>query len=93
MTVIIKPNYQEKFFVTAVNDAKAQFYSMIDLPFRIWLEELDTESDIDEYSQIIETEIKQIALSYGQELVSQLNASAIFGRRCFASAQRACSAA
>lgn len=63
-----------------MNDAKAQFYSMIDLPFRIWLEELDTESDIDEYSQKIETEIKQIALSYGQELVSQLNASAIFGR-------------
>lgn len=92
-TVIIKLNYQKKFFVTAVNDAKAQFYSMIDLPFRIWLEELDTESDIDEYSQKIETEIKQIALSYGQELVSQLNASAIFGRRCFASAQRACSAA
>lgn len=62
------------------DDAKAQFYSMIDLPFRIWLEELDTESDIDEYSQKIETEIKQISLSYGQELVSQLNASAIFGR-------------
>ncbi|MBO5560162.1 MAG: type I-E CRISPR-associated protein Cse1/CasA, partial [Firmicutes bacterium] len=77
-------------------DAKVQFYDRIDRTFRLWLEELDAESDkYKEYADKLEDKIFIIARDFGYELVGQTSANAIFGRykkpenneKCTSSAQ------
>lgn len=58
---------------------KAQFYGLIDQPFRLWLAELDADKHLDEYSYQLEDEIRQIALRYGEELAESYNETTIFG--------------
>lgn len=60
--------------------AKIQFYNMIDRPFRLWLSELKTDYDKDEYCGKLETELKKTALKFGNELVSQTGGVSVFGR-------------
>ncbi|MDE6005725.1 MAG: type I-E CRISPR-associated protein Cse1/CasA [Oscillospiraceae bacterium] len=60
--------------------AKVQFYDMIDRPFRLWLAELKTDYDMDEYCAKLETELKRIALKFGNELAAQTGNMSIFGR-------------
>lgn len=78
------------------SDAKVQFYDRIDRTFRLWLEELDAESDkYKEYADKLEDKIFKIACDFGYELVGQTSANAIFGRykkpenneKCTSSAQ------
>ncbi len=78
------------------SDAKVQFYDRIDRTFRLWLEELDAESDkYKEYADKLEDKIFIIARDFGYELVGQTSANAIFGRykkpenneKCTSSAQ------
>lgn len=61
-------------------DAKTQFYSMIDKPFRDWLSQLDTGYDIDEYTGKIEDTVRKIAIVFGNDCVHQMSANTIFGR-------------
>lgn len=61
-------------------DAKTQFYSMIDKPFRDWLSQLDTSYDIDEYTGKIEDTVRKIAIVFGNDCVHQMSANTIFGR-------------
>lgn len=61
-------------------DAKTQFYSMIDKPFRDWLSQLDTGYDIDEYTGEIEDTVRKIAIVFGNDCVHQMSANTIFGR-------------
>ena len=61
-------------------DAKTQFYSKIDRPFRLWLAELNPEiHEIQDYSTELEKQILKIALDFGNELASQSGSHAIFG--------------
>ncbi len=78
------------------SEAKVQFYDRIDRTFRLWLEELDAESDkYKEYTDKLEDKIFIIARDFGYELVGQTSANAIFGRykkpenneKCTSSAQ------
>ena len=50
-------------------DAKTQFYSMIDKPFRDWLSQLDTSYDIDEYDERF---LRHLALGYTKEMIANL---------------------
>lgn len=61
-------------------NAKVQFYDMIDRPFRLWLAELKVDYDMDEYSEKIESELRRIALKFGNELATQTGCMSIFGR-------------
>ena len=61
-------------------DSKTQFYSMIDKPFRDWLSLLDTNYDIDEYTEKIEDTVRKIATVFGNDCVHQMSANTIFGR-------------
>ena len=61
-------------------DAKTQFYSMIDKPFRDWLSQLDTGYDIDEYTGKIEDTVRKIATVFGNGYIHQMSANTIFGR-------------
>lgn len=61
-------------------NAKVQFYDMIDRPFRLWLAELKTDYDIDEYCEKLESELRRIALKFGNELTFQTGDISIFGR-------------
>ena len=61
-------------------DAKTQFYSIIDKPFRDWLSQLDTGYDIDEYTGEIEDTVRKIAIVFGNDCVHQMSANTIFGR-------------
>lgn len=61
-------------------DAKTQFYSMIDKPFRDWLSQLDTSYDIDEYTGKIEDTVRKIAIGFGNDRIHQMRANTIFGR-------------
>jgi len=61
-------------------DAKTQFYSRIDHPFRLWLAELNPEiHNIQNYSAVLEKQILKIALDFGNELASQSGSHAVFG--------------
>lgn len=60
--------------------AKAQFYEMIDRPFRLWLAELKTDYYMDEYCAKLESELRSIALKLGNELAAQTGDMSIFGR-------------
>ena len=61
-------------------NAKVQFYDMIDRPFRLWLAELKTDYDMDEYCAKLESELRRIALKFGNELAAQTGDMSIFGR-------------
>lgn len=61
-------------------NAKVQFYDMIDRPFRLWLAELKTDYDMDEYCEKLESELKRIALKFGEELAVNIGDMSIFGR-------------
>ena len=61
-------------------EAKMQFYSNIDRPFRLWLEGLKVEQDIDSYTTPLERELKKIALNLGRSFVDQVGSQTIFRR-------------
>lgn len=61
-------------------EAKMQFYAKIDRPFRLWLEGLKVEQDIDSYTTSLERELKGIALNLGRTFVAQIGSQTIFGR-------------
>ncbi|MCM1508676.1 MAG: type I-E CRISPR-associated protein Cse1/CasA [Ruminococcus flavefaciens] len=61
-------------------NAKVQFYDMIDRPFRLWLAELKTDYNMDEYCKKLESELRRITLQFGNELAVQTGDMAIFGR-------------
>ncbi|MCM1314498.1 MAG: type I-E CRISPR-associated protein Cse1/CasA [Alistipes senegalensis] len=62
-------------------NAKIQFYDMIDHHFRIWLAGLNPENCcMDEYRGKLESKLKKIALRLGNELTSQISGTAIFGQ-------------
>lgn len=62
------------------SNAKVQFYNMIDRPFRLWLAELKTDYDMDEYFAKLESELRRIALMFGNELAALSGDMSIFGR-------------
>ena len=61
-------------------EAKMQFYSQIDRPFRLWFEGLKVEQDIDSYTTSLERELKGIALNLGNSFIAQVGSQTIFGR-------------
>ena len=68
-------------------DAKVQFYEMIDRPFRMWLADIDPESDPEDGAVLLENELYRISLRLGEEYVSQSGAETIFGRGTCSSAK------
>ncbi|MEE5993235.1 MAG: type I-E CRISPR-associated protein Cse1/CasA [Oscillospiraceae bacterium] len=69
-----------KTSLSGETDAKVQFYSSIDRPFRLWLAELKPEvHDMDLYTKELEKQLLKIALDFGRELASQSGDNAIFG--------------
>lgn len=70
------------------NRVEADFYDLIDLPFREWLCRLDPESD-DEVEREKEWrgECVRLARSLGREIISQISPSAIFGRNGYSAAK------
>lgn len=63
------------------NDAKIQFYDLIDRPFRLWLAKLNVDECDSDYLDDFEENIKRIAQKYGTELASRVGSNAIFSRR------------
>lgn len=61
-------------------DAKQEFYARIDRAVRLWLDALDTDSDMGEYCKELESTLYHIAMGYAKELAGQVGADAIFGR-------------
>ena len=61
-------------------DAQMRFYNSIDRPFRLWLEDLKAESDMEDYSTSLEKELIYIARRLGESLVAQTGSQSIFGR-------------
>ena len=59
-------------------DAKREYYARIDRHFRLWLAELDSDADREEYAQKLEYILRRTAISYGRELTGQIGAQAIF---------------
>ncbi|HAG14543.1 MAG TPA: type I-E CRISPR-associated protein Cse1/CasA [Ruminococcus sp.] len=68
-------------------DAKREYYARIDRPFRLWLADLDPESDREEYAGKLEYILRRTAISLGRELAGQIGAQAIFGSSIMSSAQ------
>lgn len=70
------------------NRVEADFYDLIDLPFREWLCRLDPEAD-DEVEREKEWrgECVRLARSLGKEIISQISPSAIFGRNGYSAAK------
>lgn len=60
-------------------ESKRQFYEMIDRPFRMWLAELRTDYETEEYTEKLEIELKRTAQKFGRELASQIGDTSIFG--------------
>lgn len=62
------------------DNAKMQFYSKIDRPFRLWLKDISgVESAID-IKKAFDEKLFSIAVKFGEELASELGDEAIFGR-------------
>ncbi len=62
-------------------DATSEFYARIDRPFRLWLAALDPSAgDCETACAALETQLRTIALRYGNELAAQADSSTIFGR-------------
>lgn len=61
--------------------AKMRFYDSIDEPFRLWLEDLRGDDDLDFEERMIEIEktLRKIAFSVGDSIVNQAGINAIFG--------------
>ena len=63
------------------SDAKMQFYSRIDRPFRLWLKSIDPSSRyFDEKCKELDEQLFDIAKRFGEELAAQSGDNAIFGR-------------
>lgn len=70
------------------NRVEADFYDLIDLPFREWLCSLDPEADIEvEREKEWRGECIRLARSLGREIISQISPSAIFGRNGYSAAK------
>ena len=59
-------------------DSRAQFYDRIDRPFRLWLNDLTIDSDMDSYTADLEYEIRNIALRFGASLSEEIGRNSIF---------------
>ena len=67
---------------SAGGDARAQFYFLIDQPFRLWLQNIDTErDDPDEAELHWQAEARSIAEKLGKQLVMEAGSAALVGRR------------
>ena len=73
-------NNNEKKSQSGETEAKMQFYTKIDRNFRLWLEGLKVEQDIDSYTAPLERELMEIALNLGRSFVAQVGGQTIFGR-------------
>ena len=64
-------------------DAKMRFYDSIDEPFRLWLEKLRADNDLDPDDSMAEIEktLKKIAFDFGNSIAAQVGLSAILGRK------------
>lgn len=63
------------------SDAKMQFYSRIDRPFRLWLKSIEPSSRyFDEKCKELDEQLFDIAKRFGEELAAQSGDNAIFGR-------------
>lgn len=73
-----EPNCSAKVFA---DKTKAEFYSLIDMPFRKWLSSLNPETD-DESERLAEWRVECIkfAKMLGEKTISQVDMSAVFGK-------------
>ena len=66
----------------AANKAKAEFYSLIDIPFRKWLCAIDPQTDdIDEKREQWIKQCTDIALKLGEKTVGEASPAAFFGNK------------
>ena len=62
------------------DNEKTQFYSYIDKPFRMWLEGLDPNMDIDDCRREANELFYKSAKKFGERLAAGYNDNAVFGR-------------
>ncbi|MBQ7267166.1 MAG: type I-E CRISPR-associated protein Cse1/CasA, partial [Synergistaceae bacterium] len=74
-------------------DAKMRFYDSIDEPFRLWLEKLRADKDLDPDDSMdeIEKTLRDIAFDFGNSIAGQVGLSAILGRKKDPSKEKASS--
>ncbi len=70
----------EKESQSGEQDAKREYYARIDREFRLWLDRLDPDSDLEEAVGALEAVLRRIAIYYGRELAAQCGGQTVFGR-------------
>lgn len=74
---------KDKHYAQTAEDAKAQLYYRLDIPFRNWLKDIDADADdkVDEKIAKWQETAKKIASAYAGELVAETEEAALVGHK------------
>ena len=74
---------KDKHYAQTAEDARAQLYYRLDVPFRNWLRNIDADADdqVDEKIAAWQETAKKIASDYAEELVAETEGAALVGHK------------